>query len=381
MERNIDNYYLAGFVLIIFACLIYFTSFLDIIIRPILQPFLMGSSKGKDVLYFGIFGLFLIFSRFGEKHNINWFNKSNDFYLKLSFVIMIFLGCVGILTEIYIRLSMNLPLDTTLVIVEPKMTSTSILHSHVLKSIFGAIVVMFIPNIPSGIHVGNSLAPYIPDIVKATFIFVPVLFITMIKSMENRTIFPKLLMIALFSLGIIGIMDGGLFSTPAVAGWYCMLIIMYNEYLIDHISPLLSRNTDKESLKRENNGIDSGKSLFETIKHDLSLFKAEFFSGRKVKHYFKIMLPHLILFIFLVLRFSFIFAIANTAYYEVNILEPEDSIDLNNYGVISVVHSTDRDIYRLNPDYNEMVLLNSLDRSLNQKCRAYTISWNAYSYL
>ncbi|MGN0093214.1 MAG: hypothetical protein ACI37V_02045, partial [Methanobrevibacter sp.] len=99
------------------------------------------------------------------------------------------------------------------------------------------------------------------------------------------------------------------------------------------------------------------------------------------QHYFKIMLPHLVLFVFLILRFSFIFAIANTAYYEVNVLGPEDSIDLNNYGVISVVHSTDRDIYRLNPDYNEMKLLNSLDRSLNQKCRAYTISWNAYSYL
>lgn len=378
MER--DNFYLAGFILIIFACLIYFTSFLDIIIRPILQPFLMGSSKGKDVLYFGIFGLFLIFTRFGEKHNINLFNKSNNFYLKLSFVLMMFLGFVGIITEFYIRSVMNLPWFTTLVVVEPQMTTTSILHSHVLKSVFGSIVAMLIPNIPSSIHLGNSLAPYIPNIVKACFVLIPILFITMIKSMENRTLFPKLLMITLFSLGIIGIMDGGLFSTPAVAGWYCMLIIMYNEYLIDKISPLLTRNKSI-NIKEENDGIDGGKSLYNKIKEDLSIFSHEFFKGKKVKHYFKIMLPHAVLLIFLILRFSFIFAIANTAYYEVDVLEPSDQVDLTNYGIISIEQKDDRDIYRISPDYNEMELLNSLDRSLNQKCKAFTISWNAYSYL
>ena len=132
-----DKYYLGGLILILMAFLLYFTSFLDMFIRPFFQIILMGSSKGKDVLFFGIFGLFLILSRFSEKHKFNILNKSNKFYLKLTLYLLILIGLIGIITEIYIRLVLNLPINSTFIVVNPSMTSTSIMHSHVFKSIFG----------------------------------------------------------------------------------------------------------------------------------------------------------------------------------------------------------------------------------------------------
>ncbi|OWT33332.1 hypothetical protein BGI41_02960 [Methanobrevibacter sp. 87.7] len=375
-----DNYYLAGIILIIFGALIYFTSFLDLIIRPLFQPLLMGSSKGKDVLYFVIFGIFLIFSRYGEKHNLNWFNKSNDFYLKLSLVLILVIGVIGILTEVYIRLKLNLPLETTFVVVEPKMTTTSIQHSHVFKSVFGSIIVLLIKNIPSSIHVGNSLAPYIPNLVKYCFVLVPILFITMIKSVENRSLFPKLLLIFLLSLGIIGIMDGGLFATPTIAGIYGILIIMFNEYLIDNVTPVLTKNKESTKYLDASKQYTEVSSLKDNISKDLAIFRDNISQRKHLKYYFKIALPHLILILIIILRFSFVFACAQTAYYEVDILEPQDNIDLNEYGVLSVKHLPDRDIYYLSSNHNEMKLLNSLDNHLNGTCKAFTISWNPYSY-
>lgn len=374
-----DKYYVAGIILIIFGALIYFTSFLDIVIRPLFQPLLMGSSKGKDVLYFVVFGLFLIFSRFGEKHKgIHFFSRSNDFYLKMSLFIMLFLGVVGILTEIYIRLKLNLPLETTFVVVEPEMTTTSIQHSHVFKSVFGSIISLLISDIPGGIHTGSSLASYIPGFVKIWFILVPVLFITMIKSMEHRSIFPKLLLIFLSSMGIIGIMDGGLFATPTIAGIYGILIIMFNGYLLDKVSPYLTGDNETSGNNYGENNNKGLSLLYSDICRDLSIFRATVHNNSY--HYFKVALPHIVLLLIIILRFTFVFACAQTGYYEVDVLEPQDNINLDEYGVLKIDYMDDRTIYYLSSGHNEMKLLNSLDSHLNNKCKAFTISWNPYSY-
>lgn len=61
MKRN--NIILAGFIFILFADVLFITDIFNPIIRPITRVFLMGSSKGKDILFFGLFGLFLILSQ------------------------------------------------------------------------------------------------------------------------------------------------------------------------------------------------------------------------------------------------------------------------------------------------------------------------------
>ncbi len=385
---KIDKYYLCGLILIVIACALYFTSFLDVIVRPFFQVILMGSSKGKDVLFFGIFGLFLILSRFFEKHKLNILKKSNDFYLKLTLVLLIVIGIIGILTEIYIRFTLNFPINSTFVVVEPSMTSTSIMHSHVFKSVFGIIVSSVIPNIPSSIHLGNSLEPYIPGVVRFSFILMLILFITMVKSCENRTALCRILAVFFFTCGIIGIMDGGIFSTPGVGGIYGCLVILFNGYLIDRLSPLISRG-EKENLKNNNkpdnpNGfttIVDTKTFKDRLSQDLSKTYHIIKNKNIDIHLVKIVLPHLILILIIILRFSLIFAMAQPAYYEVDILNPDDSINLDDYGILSVEHENNRDIYHLSSNHNEMILLNSLANSLDSKCDGFSISWNAYSYL
>ncbi len=374
---KIDKYYLCGLILILIACALYFTSFLDMIVRPFFQIILMGSSKGKDVLFFGIFGLFLILSRFFEKHKLNILNKSNDFYLKFTLALLIIIGLIGIITEIYIRLRLNFPINSTFVVVDPSMTSTSIMHSHVFKSVFGFIVSVIIPHIPSSIHLGNSLEPYIPNVVKGSFILMVILFITMVKSCENRSTLTRFLTIFFFSCGIIGIMDGGIFSTPGVGGVYGCLVILFNGFLIDKLSLVIS-NYHKKNIKDDNpNNIKPIKSRYsENLSNNIKTF-TNFYN----KQLFKIALPHLILILIIILRFSLIFAMAQTGYYEVNIINPDDSINLDDYGVISVEEENNRTVYHLSSNHNEMILLNSLANRLDSKCDGFSITWNAYSYL
>ena len=46
-----------GILLILFAGVIFITDIFNPIIRPVTYIFLMGSSKGKDIILFGLLGL------------------------------------------------------------------------------------------------------------------------------------------------------------------------------------------------------------------------------------------------------------------------------------------------------------------------------------
>jgi len=47
----------------------------------------------------------------------------------------------------------------------------------------------------------------------------------------------------------------------------------------------------------------------------------------------------------------------------------------------SIQNSTNKITYYIEPNYNEMQLLNDLKVPLNNSCEYYTVSWNIYSYL
>ena len=95
---KINKYQKLGIVFIFIAILLFFSNNLDLIIRPLTKPVLMGSSKGKDILFFAIFGIFLIFSNIEEGNivqKIPWprfLRKDNNNYLKLSFFLLLFLA-------------------------------------------------------------------------------------------------------------------------------------------------------------------------------------------------------------------------------------------------------------------------------------------------
>ncbi len=83
------------------------------------------------------------------------------------------------------------------------------------------------------------------------------------------------------------------------------------------------------------------------------------------------------------LRFTVAFAGAEPDFYTVNVANPTGDIDLGN--VTSEVISNETDLntitYHINPNYNEMELINDLKVPLNNSCEYYTVTWNAYSYL
>ena len=55
---------LIGLIFLLLAGVIFVTDILNPIIRPITYLFLMGSSKGKDIMFFGLLGLFLILIKY-----------------------------------------------------------------------------------------------------------------------------------------------------------------------------------------------------------------------------------------------------------------------------------------------------------------------------
>ena len=85
MKRN--NIILVGFIFILFAGVLFITDIFNPIIRPITRVFLMGSSKGKDILFFGLFGLFLILSQTFTLKNKD---IDSDKYLKIAICVDVF---------------------------------------------------------------------------------------------------------------------------------------------------------------------------------------------------------------------------------------------------------------------------------------------------
>ena len=77
---KVNKTILVGFIFIIFAGIIFVTDMFNPIIRPVTYQFLMGSSKGKDIMFFGLLGLFLIMSQVIKKE------IDATKYLKLSIV-------------------------------------------------------------------------------------------------------------------------------------------------------------------------------------------------------------------------------------------------------------------------------------------------------
>ena len=376
------KYIALGIILIIFGIKLFSLEGIDQFIRPFTQPILMGSSKGKDILFFVLFGITIILSTLGDNERIcNFFNglpipeilKDKDFYLKLSLIIFIFTAVAGLAVELLLRNSLGIGWNTILVIMNPSETSTSILHSHLYKSIFGMILGMFLSHIPTGIHTGSSLSAYTPNIISLLFILIPINYITLLISMQKRKAVPRLFLAFISTIGIIGLIDGGMFGTPAVGGIYGILILMYNSEILDGISDYIGNKEKRNSIKSQ-------------LKEELSTIKS-ILSGkitdnkRSVKRYLKILIPHIALILIIILRFSIAFYGASPDSYELNVYDGHDLDVLNQYDSLNVTEHENKTTVYLSNQYNEMELLNNLAISLDGKCDWYSLSWNIYSYL
>nr|WP_282730677.1 hypothetical protein [Methanobacterium alcaliphilum] len=326
-----------GIILIILSVLLFLSDFLDPFITYFTHIFLMGSSEGKDVLFFTLMGTMLILSPlFIEKgylkhklDKVSYFKQlnQNDF-LKIAIILVVFTYIMGLVMEIMVRQQLDVSIFTTFISLIPSPTSTSLTHSHIFKASISPIIKNFII-VPSQIHTGTSLLQYVPPLGPIALITLPLVYIIGLFSLGHRRDFHKVILIFALATTMIGMIDGGLFSTPAMVG----------------LSGLL--------------GIQALKIPF---------------SPRNL------ITPTVIIGLLIILRVFLSLMGSNTEYYEVTIIGSTEPINLDGYDVVSYQKEGDRIILHLAPHYNEMVLLNELTKSLEGKARGFFISWNFFSF-
>lgn len=357
---KINKTIIIGLICIFLAGLIFVSDILNPIIRPVTYLFLMGSSKGKDIIFFGLLGLFLIIPQFIKRD----FNCEK--YLKISMVVGWVLLICGIILEVIFRLQMGIKLNTVFCAMTNTMSSTSILHTHLLKSILGAIITQIIgPFVQSDINTGVGLYHYVPSFSFLIILLIPILFITLLLAIRNRPWLTSLLLSFFSSCLIIGALDGGLFGTPALVGILGIYLIYRNGFYINYI--VYSVLGDEKSLEKNEEIQPVYRNQgFKEWRYLLNRFLIWFVVGAII-----------------ILRISVAFAGAETDCYTVDVANPTGDIDLGNISKYVIDNSTslNKTTYHIDSSYNEMKLINDLKVPLKNNCEYYTITWNAYSYL
>ncbi|WP_292847544.1 hypothetical protein [Methanobrevibacter sp.] len=359
---KINKTMLIGLIFILFAGIIFITDIFNPIIRPVTYNFLMGSSKGKDIMFFGLLGLFLILSQVIKKE------IDTTKYLKISMLLGGVLLILGIALEVIFRLQMGIKLNTVFCSMTNGMSSTSILHTHLLKAILGEVLTKIMgPFIQSGINTGVGLYAYVPSYAFLVILLIPILFVTIVLASQKRPWFTNFLLAFFSSCLIIGIIDGGMFATPSYVGIFGLYLVYRNGYYLNYIVGTLLRD---ENLLGQNELIQP-------------CYRNRGFSEKR--YIFNRFLIWFVVIVFIILRFTVAFAGAEPDYYTVDIVNPSEEIDLGNISVEVVDYATNNDAnkttYHIDPQYNEMELINDLKIRLNNSCEYYTVTWNAYSYL
>ena len=345
---------LIGLIFILIAGVIFATDILNPIIRPVTYLFLMGSSKGKDIMFFGLLGLFMIMSQVIER------DIDTTKYLKISIVLGSLLLVLGILLEIVFRLQTGIALNTVFCSMSGTMSSTSILHTHLLKSILGAVLMQIIgPFIQSDINTGVGLYSYVPSLGFLVILLIPLLFATLVLAIQKRPWFTNLLLAFFSSCLIIGAIDGGLFGTPAYVGILGLYLVYRNGYYLNYI---IGRVFGDERLLEDNESI---QPPYRNV--GLS----------EIRYLFNRFLPYFIVIVMIALRITIAVAGAEPDYYTVEIADIADDVDFGDIAIEKISNGT----YHVDSSYNEMKLINDLKVPLNNSCRYYTVSWNGYSYL
>ena len=322
----------------LFAIFLFSTHYLDNIILAITYPFLEGSSKGKSVLLFGIMGSILLFYPL-LKQDGTIANKISSLSPKLSFndqkclkftiIILLITYLFGIFLEIWLRAKFGVSIFTMFVSFNSNASSTSIIHTHVFKSILGSLIHILGIYVPSDINTGFSIAKYVPTVAFAICIMFPLVYITGLISLNNRRDLYKVILAFALTTSLIGMLDGGLFSTPALIG----------------LSGLLG-----------------------------TYFIKEPFSPRDI------IKPSTIIIILILIRI-FIGLLGNNAdFHEITVINPSENIDFKGYDVLSIEKYPDRMIVKVPGNINDKTLLLKLIGDLKGKCSGFFLSWNLFSW-
>ncbi|WP_458405242.1 hypothetical protein [Methanobrevibacter sp.] len=351
---RVNKTILIGIICVLFSAAIFAVDVFTPFVRPVTYLFLMGSSKGKDIIFFGLLGLFLIMSQIIKR------DIDTTKYLKISIGIGAITLILGIVLEVLFRMEMGIGLNTVFCSMTNGMSSTSILHTHLIKSILGALLSQIIgPFIQSDINTGVGLYAYLPSFAFLVVLLIPVLFFTIILASQKRPWFTNFLLAFYSSCLIIGIIDGGMFATPSYIGIFGLYQIYRNGYYLNYI---VGKITKDENLLSEN-------ELIQPVYRNRGF-------GTK-RYIFNRLWIYIAVILVISLRFTIAFAGAEPDYYTVEIANISDDVDFGDIPITHIQNTT----YRVDSNYNEMELINDLKIPLNNSCEYYTVSWNIYSYI
>jgi hypothetical protein len=246
-------------------------------------------------------------------------------YLKYTIILILITYLVGILIEIWLRLSFGVSLFTVFVTLNPDPSTTSIIHSHVFKSALGSILSTLGAVLPSNIHTGDSLFKYLSPLVYLIVITLPLTYVTSLISMDNRMGHYRVIIAFAASLAMIGMFDGGLFSNPAIIGFAGILGMYFIE------EPFSPRNLIK---------------------------------------------PALIIFLIIMAGLAIEIGGSNTADHQITLINQTEPVNWNGYNV----HDNGNNSLTLYYDQNDKKNLVNLFSTLKGKADAFFITWNFYSY-
>lgn len=335
MGDTLDKWYLnrftaIGALLILLAVLIYGLEFLKGPFTYLFYPLLLGSSEGKVVLFLVFMGSLLLLNsvissgKIGSKFALMDIGSSKR-YLKYTLIIVLITYLVGILMEIWLRVNFGVSLFTVFVSLNPDVSSTSIMHSHVFKSALGSILNTLGTVLPSNIHTGDSIFRYVSPAAYLIVFTLPLTYFTSLISMDNRLGYYKVIIAFAASLTMIGMIDGGLFSNPAILGFAGLIGMFFIE------EPFSPRNLIK---------------------------------------------PALIVLLIIFLGLSVEVAGSNPDYHQITLMNQTEQVDWNGYNVLSEENGT----VKLNYTQDDRTNLIKLFDTLKGKTDAFFITWNFYSY-
>ena len=332
---------IVGILMILFAVLLVFTNSLDKIMLLLTYHFLEGSSQGKSIILFTVMGSILLLYPLFEVNGYvgskisglgSGFKFKPKKYLKITIILLVLSYLVGLLIELIIRFKYGVsPFTTFIAYNSHSYSSTALTHSHAFKSMLGLVISSLGVHINAGINAGVALIPYTLPLALVVFVTYPLIYIGgMIAVANEKRLLYQILLAFAVTVSMIGILDGGLFSTPSLVGLATLLGIYF--------------------IKKP--------------------FKAK-----------DLIKPSVIIILLIILRVSLGIIGTNAAVHEITIINPSDNIDLQSYNVMNIQKMDNETVYTVPGNTNDKVLLMGLTRDLKGNATGFFLSWNIYSFV
>ncbi|HOI39409.1 MAG TPA: hypothetical protein PL168_01650 [Methanobacterium sp.] len=334
---KIDKIGLSGIILILAGLFIYATSALDQLVTMITWPLLSGSSEGKAVLLMVMMGGFLLLNSLINtwkflsplKEKVKSYSPDGKKFFKWTLIILLITCIIGVLIEFYIRLKYGVSPLTIFVSTNPTSTSTSPMHTHVFKSVFGHLADNMGGLVPEHVHTGGSL--YSEVIPWAYFIIItlPLACVTGLFALNEGRAIQRVFVAFALTLALIGMVDGGLYSQPLLIGMGLLFILYF---------------------------------------------------VRRPFQFRQLILPLALIFLVALSGLALELAGNNSSYREITVINQFEPVDLSGYNVLSTDQKGNITVIRMDTGVSDKKTLEDLLDKYQGRADGFFMTWNFFSY-